>query len=272
MRTYTLLLAALLLAPAGGAAAQIAILNSTVQEASAAPGESHTGTIIVRNTTSEPQELKVYQTDYAFNADGATFYPEPGSTPRSNAAWISVSPSYVLLPPEADARIEYRVAVPAAGGAPMSGTHWSMLMVEPIAKGSAESAHGAPPGSRRGMGIQTRVRYGVQVVTHLGAEGTRTVQFSGTRTTGARNGNRTLEFDLANTGEVAYRPTLRLELYDSRGNSAGRFEAGRGLLYPGTSLRQRFDLGVLAAGSYYALIVADTGGESVFGARYELKL
>jgi hypothetical protein len=270
MRTCSLLLAASLLGMAGEAAAQIAILNSTVQEASATPGESYSGTIIVRNTTSEPHELKVYQTDYAFHADGTTLYSEPGSMPRSNAAWISISPSYVVLPPEADARIQYRVTVPAAGVAPKSGTHWSMLMVEPIARGSAESAHRALRGKRSGVGIQTHIRYGVQVVTHLGTEGVRTLQFAGTRTTGARN-EKTLEFDLVNTGELAYRPTLRVELYDREGNPTGKFETERGLLYPGTSLRQRFELGALPAGSYHALVIADVGGESIFGARYQLK-
>ena len=45
----------------------------------------------------------------------------------------------------------------------------------------------------------------------------------------------------------------------------------RGLLYPGTSLRQEFRLGTLAAGTYKALVVVDTGGDQVFGGQFTLQ-
>ena len=45
---------------------------------------------------------------------------------------------------------------------------------------------------------------------------------------------------------------------------------------PGSRLREtgllRFDLGAIPAGEYQALVVADAGGDQVFGAQYHLKL
>jgi hypothetical protein len=81
-----------------------------------------------------------------------------------------------------------------------------------------------------------------------------------------------LELEVANSGTLAYRPELRVELFDAAGNRAGTFSATRGLVYPGASIRQRFELGRLPAGDYQALVVGDSGGAEVFGAQYRLKL
>lgn len=256
------------LAP-GMAGAQIAIVSATVQEAEAAVGESYTGTIRLRNATAEPQELKLYQTDYAFQADGKTLYGEPGSTPRSNAAWITVSPSRATLLPGAETEIRYRVSVPATQAAPRTGTYWSMIMIEPIPRGSAESAQRAR--GRAVVGLETKTRFGVQVATHLRGTGTADLAFTATEAIQER-GAKVLRFDVQNTGDRAYRPALRVEVFNDRGESAGIFEAARGLLYPGTSLRHRVELGALPSGSYQALVVADTGDDRVFGAQYQLTL
>ncbi|HEX8209375.1 MAG TPA: hypothetical protein VF584_04230 [Longimicrobium sp.] len=251
------------------ASAQIAVLSSTVEERSAAAGESYEGTIRVRNTTGIAQEIKVYQTDYGFHSDGRTEYGDPGSTPRSNARWLSVSPARFTLAPGGEGTVSFRVAVPAAPAPGPRGSFWSLVMMEPIAAGSAESAQ-RPAGRKREVSIQTVTRFGVQVVTHLADEGERTLAFAPPRATVAAGGAKMLEVDVSNTGDRAYRPTLRLELFTADGAPAGRVESERGLVYPGTSLRQRFDLGRIPAGSYDALVVADAGEDAVFGARYKV--
>jgi hypothetical protein len=248
------------------AAAQIALSSSAVEERSAAPGTSYEGTFRVRNTSNRPQEIKVYQTDYAFSADGRTTFGEPGSGPRSNARWLSMSPARLTLAPNAEGTVSFRVAVPQGAA---RGSFWSMVMVEPIAAGSDESAQ--RPASRRAeMAVRTVTRFGVQVVTHLADEGERTLAFAPPRASVAAGGAKALEVDIRNTGDRAYRPTLRLELFDAEGRPAGKVESVRGLVYPGTSVRQRFELGRIPAGSYDALVVADTGDDAVFGARYRV--
>ncbi|HEY0035835.1 MAG TPA: hypothetical protein VGB66_04060, partial [Longimicrobium sp.] len=86
LRVLALVLAAI--AGSHAAHAQIAV-SSTVEERSAAPGESYTGTIRVRNTSGRAQEIKAYQTDYSFFADGRTVYAAAGTSARSNARWIT---------------------------------------------------------------------------------------------------------------------------------------------------------------------------------------
>jgi len=256
-----------LTAVATTARAQITVLGSGVEEHAARPGETYSGTLRLRNEGRQPEEARVYLSDYSFGADGRTVYAPAGSLPRSSARWIAFSPSQVRIAPGGEATVGYTVTVPA--GMTASGTFWSLVMVEGIAHGSPESTSGGRAARVR-VGVQPSIRYAVQIATTLGAA-TPQVRFASARAYAA-GGGKVLELDLANAGEVAYRPEIRVELFDEAGHKAGVFSSRRGLLYPGTSLRQTFDLGAVPAGTYQALVVADAGGDQVYGAQYRLKL
>ncbi|HET6566508.1 MAG TPA: hypothetical protein VFG50_01000, partial [Rhodothermales bacterium] len=76
--------------------AQVAVVSGLSEEHTAQPGETYQGAIQVRNQTAESQEVRVYQTDYLFYADGTNVYGAPGSTRRSNASWITYNPDYFV--------------------------------------------------------------------------------------------------------------------------------------------------------------------------------
>jgi hypothetical protein len=184
---------------------------------------------------------------------------------------VSFTPSSVIIPAHAEVPVEVTVRVPAAAAMPLAGTYWSALMVEGIPKGSAESSR-AEPKARVTVGLETTMRYAVQFATHIQDTGLRKMDFAGTKVIATPLGAKTLQFDVQNSGERAYRPLLRTELYNEQGTLVGKFENQRGLLYPGSSLRQQHDLGTVPPGTYKALVIADTGGDEVFGAQYTLKL
>lgn len=256
-----------LAAAATQAHAQITVLGNGVEEHAAQPGETYSGTLRLRNEGRQAEEARVYLSDYSFAADGRTVYAPAGSLPRSSARWIAVSPSHVRIAPGGEATVGYTVTVPA--GTAASGTFWSLVMVEGVAHGSPESTAGGRAARVR-LGVQPSIRYAVQIATTLGSAAPR-VSFVSARAYAA-GGGKVLELELANAGEVAYRPEIRVELFDEAGRKAGAFTSRRGLLYPGTSLRQTFDLGTVPAGTYQALVVADAGGDQVYGAQYRLKL
>jgi hypothetical protein len=110
----------------------------------------------------------------------------------------------------------------------------------------------------------------VQVATHLPSAGSRQVRLTRQGFLRDSTGARVLDMVVENTGERAYRPNLWIELYDARGVMRKRIEQQRGLLYPGTSLKQRFSFGALPAGVYKALVFADTGDDTVSAAQYRL--
>lgn len=241
---------------------QVSVLSSTVEEHTGAPGESYTGRIAVSNTTADSQAVRIYQTDYQFHANGTSSFDQAGSTPRSNAHWISLQSAQVVVGPHSIASVPYTVVIPRTDS--LRGTYWSVVMVEGV--GAPASLHAAA--DRPQVGISTVIRYAVQVATHIGSTGTRTIHLSAPHASQKPDSGAFIDVDVENTGQRAYRPQLWIELYDAQGKLRGSAKQSRGLLYPGTSLHQRFALGALPPGTYKAVIYADTGEDSVYAAQY----
>ena len=141
-------------------------------------------------------------------------------------------------------------------------------MVEVVSKVSPESI--TEDKGKVKLGIRHAVRYGIQMVTHIGDTGARNLKFLSTRL--LKEGEaRVLQVHIENIGERWLRPFLWAELYDEKGSYIGRFEGGRLRIYPGTSARYRVDLSEVPKGKYKALVIADCGGEDVFGVTCTLK-
>jgi hypothetical protein len=255
-----LTLAALLAVGTSPASAQVSVVGSSVEERTAAPGERYEGSVLVRNASDRPQAVRVYQSDYSFFADGTSHFDAPGTTPRSNARWITPSVSTLSIPAQSDVAVTYVVTVPADS---LKGTYWSALMIE------GEVTPPASSGARE-IGLGAVVRYAVQLATHLQSSGSRTVSLTNQRLVADSAGVRTLELDITNVGERAHRPALWVEIYDRSGVQRAKVHQQRGLLYPGTSVRQRFTIANLPPGGYKAIVFADTGDDEVLAAQYTL--
>jgi hypothetical protein len=257
----------LCLAASFAARANVAINGPLTHEHVVEPGRSYAGSIEVQNQAETPQAIRVYQTDYFFYADGSAHYGEPGKLQRSNAGWITFTPKDVTVPPRDSVSIHYTIQAPSDDT--MLGTYWSILMVEPVDPGSPEAV-GSDPSVVR-LGVRQVLRYGIQIVTHVGTTGSRLLRFSQFRLT-AENGRKVLVVDLENGGERWLRPTLWVDLYDEKGTFVGKFDGGAQRLYPGTSARFRAELVGVQDAAYKALVVADCGGDDVFGANVNLNL
>lgn len=243
-------------------AAQIAVASDLVLEKEAGSGDTYEGTIQIRNTSGEFQEVRLYKTDYLFYASGESSYGDPGSHPRSNADWITLSSEQVKIPPGQTLPITFQVAVPA-GSNPLQGSYWSMVMVQAVETGQTSSSDG--------FSLKTQVRFGVQIVTHLLGTGERAVSLSNTQLVAEDDEERVLEVDIVNEGTLAIRPRVWLELYSASGTKLGEYEGSTLRIYPGTSVRNRIDLGDVNAGAYTAVLFVDAGSDDVFGAQYNLQ-
>lgn len=253
-----LVVAALGLPPA--LSAQVALYGGTVKEHTVRPGGTEEGSIRLTNKGEEPRRVRLYQTDYRFNAAGESEYPDPGSLNRTNAGWISLRLERTTIAPGENVEIPYRIRVPDSSRTEEpSGSYWSMIMVE--------VRDGAPEEIDRGVSLGTRLRYGVQVATHIGDSGSRELEYS-EQSVRTEEGERRFALTVRNTGTRAVRPEMGIELYDGAGQRLDSRIEQRGLLYPGTSLRQSFPLGDLESGSYQAMILADPGRGEVFAGQY----
>ena len=241
--------------------AQVIVIGELTQEKAAFPGESYNGTVMLQNIGTDSGEVKVYLQDYLFSFNGTSQYLKPGTVHRSNSAWITFSPKQVSVPPKERSIVNYTVNIPQIDT--LKGTYWSMLIVEPVSK--------IGPNPKMGITVHTIVRYGIQIITNIDDTGLRKLKFLHTKLL-KEKGKRFLQVDIENTGERILRPKLLVELYDGTGNKIGTYEAEAHRTYPGTSIRQRVDLTKVPVGTYKALVIADCGGDDLFGAQYTLKI
>ncbi len=245
----------------------VSVIGGLTRENTAGPGETIQGIIMLKNSSEQPLEVKIYQTDYQFFADGSNMYGEAGKLERSNAPWITFSPHRLVIPPKGTSKLNYSVTVPDSAN--LCGSYWSMIMVEEISQDSPESSGSDAPQFQ--LGIRQIWRLGIQMVTHIGNSGTRNLEFIKTALVKEET-NLLFLVDIENKGERWLRPFLWVELYDVQGHHLGRFEGQRLRIYPGTSARFRIDLNNVPPGSYKALVAADCGGDHVFGVNHTLNL
>jgi hypothetical protein len=257
-------LAAFLFLPSA-AFAQLLISSGLLQKKTAAPGQTYHETMVIRNGGIAEERVRLYQTDYRFYADGSNHFDDPGSNPRSNADWIQLPYSEIIIPPGHEEEVAYSVSVPAA--ADLIGTYWSIVMIQSITR-SILNPEQPVEGE---VAVTSGTRYAVQVVTHIGSSGSRSLVFS--KTAIERNGERyVLRINAANDGQRRLEPAFYMDLYSEKGAYIGRFESRRLGLYPGTSARILFPLTGMRPGRYKAQVVADAGGDDLFGAIYSLTL
>ena len=267
-RAVLLTLTFLLAAASAAARPSIAVIGSFSHEFTAEPGKSYEGDIDLKNVGDTAGEVKIFSTDYTFSADGRTAYGDPGLLPRSNARWITFSPSQLTVPPGETLSVHFTLQVPDDPS--LRGTYWSVLIVEPISESSPESVR--QQDQKATLTIRQVVRYGIQIIADLAPDAaTREIRFSKLDLQMVE-GRPTLSVDVDNTGERWLVGTLQVELYDAEGDYVGRFAGGAKRLFPGTGARYVVDLSGLERGSYQALLVLDSGGDDVFGADVTLVL
>ena len=262
-----IVLCLLLLPGATAHAANIDVVGDLLKEATVQPGGKSEGRIGIVNRSDTAQQVKVYQTDYLYTSDGKSTYGAPGSAARSNASWITIAPKELVIPPKTQSEVYYTIQVP--DNKDLSGSYWSVLMVEPVAADVLQpkvTGEGAVA-----IGMRTISRYAVEIITQIGETGKREIKFIGKRAV-VVDGKSVLQLDVANTGEYWLRQTARVDLYDATGAYVGRFESHRGHILPGCSSRCSVDLSGVTAGKYKALVVVDNGDQYVWGAQYDLDI
>jgi len=241
----------------------ITVIGSLTHEKVCHPGQTYEGQIIILNSGDQEEEVRLYQTDYRFFCDGTTNYDAPGQSPRSNSEWLEFSPSRFRIPPNEQTTVRYRITVPESQA--LIGTYWSVLMVEPVPAAIPASMTG------KSVGIATLMRYGVQMISHIGYTGNRQIQFINTQLV-RQDSLRLLQVDIENIGTKLARPLVWVELFSSDGISMGAVEGAAFRVYPGTSVRHHIELPAIEAGEYKALIVADCGDDDLFGINYSIKI
>jgi len=121
----------------GSVFAEIKIVDSSIREKTAKPGETYQDVFFVKNTSEKPVQLKVYQVNYQafFELDGNEG-DDTESVQGSNAEWITFKPLGVVVRARATIGINYTVNVPSVNE--LAGTYRSVIVVERISTAADE--------------------------------------------------------------------------------------------------------------------------------------
>ena len=119
------------------------------------PGSSQTQQITLRNKGKTEQSFIFNLSDWLTDETGEVKYFNPGTTPRSCAEWITVSPALVTLQPNEQATINVTMLVPNDD----PSTKWSTLFVQ-----SAVEQTGAKAVDKdMALGMQLALRIAVTI-------------------------------------------------------------------------------------------------------------
>jgi hypothetical protein len=250
----------------GSSCAAVIVIGSLARTTTIYPGAPFEGVIFLKNTGTQPADTRVSQADCLFRADGSNEYGEPGKAPRSNAGWMTVSPTQLKIAPGETLPVRYKGRVPA--NSRLRGTFWSMIMIQPSAAPASTPDGKMDP---RVVVVQSLLHYAIQIVTEIGESGTRSLQVKDRRIV-LGEGKRALQLDIANDGERLLMPMMTVELFDRQRVSIGRFDAGRARIFPMCSVRARIDLTGVPPGTYAAMMLLDSGDAQVTGAQYDLEI
>ncbi len=242
--------------------AGIIVTNGLTHRHQVQPASAQSGVIVLKNVGRKAKRFVVYFQDLPANCEGQELQiAAPGSTPRSNANWISVEVLDRVMAPGEEFPLKYEVNTPDSS---LKGSYWSLLMIEvknPIDTGQAE----------RGIRISSNVRYAIQIITDFASAEEAKLSFNSVELNKA-NGKKFIEARLFNEGGVVLLPDLKLELYDEEGILLFESHAKKKKLYPGQCKSFSIPLEKLNVGSYQAVIVADCGNSNLFGVTINLNV
>ena len=261
MRTLIRLLFLLTFATLTGA--EVTVPGSLTHENTLTPGQVIEGSIPIQNNGDEAATVKVSLTDYLYNASGETLFPDPGTNDRSNADWIEFSQKQLTVAPHTTYHMPYKLTVPKKES--LEGSYWSILLVEPISDPSAAIDE------KQALGVQTIIRYGIQVISHIQNTGAYDLKIS-EKKIAQEEQKRIFSLSVENLGSLMQSPLLSLELIDSSGKSAGKFTTSKQRLLPSCSTTYQLDLSSVPPGDYKAMAFLDHGDDALFGAKYDMKI
>jgi hypothetical protein len=93
--------------------AGLSVIGNLARTATIKPGDPFEGVILVKNNGQESADARLFQSDYLAHYDARMNTASPARGPRSNASWITVSPSRLKLAAGETQLVRYKGRAPA---------------------------------------------------------------------------------------------------------------------------------------------------------------
>ena len=241
--------------------AKVIVLSGLTNVGSANPGQIVEGEVLLQNIGDKEERILIYLNDLVQDCQTATSYAPVGTHPRSSGNWIELNAADRLLAPMEEFSLKYKVKVPEEKN--LRGSYWSILMVEivdPIKEDQLDY----------GIAMDSKIRYGVQLITNVGAEEPSVIEFAGVELN-QKDGGYVLSATAENISEFMVTPTMVLEVYNQDAELVLKTEVPFKKVYPKSCKTFELPIQNLEKGNYDALLVADYG-KDLFGTNLEFSI
>ncbi|HCN51629.1 MAG TPA: hypothetical protein DIT10_21515 [Chryseobacterium sp.] len=244
--------------------AGIVVLNGLTHSYKIENGKVYKGKIAIENTSSTPQNVKLFLQDFTYHADGTLNYTELHTNNRTNGNWIKLNTNLVMLKGKEKTEVFYEITVPNQALDP--GSYWSVIIVEPVDDIK-------PSDNKPGVNITSVVRYAIQVITDIETEKAKPdLKFENVKVE-KEEGKKTVKIAIANNGNLYCRPTASIEIYNRKtGKKIGIFSSLTMGLLPTTSKTFPIEISKVPPDQYTATIMATDEEENAFAINVELEV
>ena len=241
----------------------IVVTNGLTHLHAGAGGSTISGRIQLRNDGGKEERFLVYQQDLLLSCSQEPDYKVLGSHNRSLGSWLKTNVDERVLKPDESYEITYTITVP--NNVVDLGTYWDMIMVEvgePVSEKNAQ-----------GLTIQSKVRYGIQIITDIGVVESPKLIFEKIdfKKAEKEGESKTIQIKLRNDGKFLAMSKINLEIFDSVGEKIKVINGFQKKVYPGYCNDFDIELKDLPKGKYDGILVADNG-KDLFGENVTIEI
>ena len=259
-RFYSFLLILLCAATAPRSQATLGLMPMEVQQKITQADNRITDDVEIYNGGDAPVHISGSVVDFSLTTGGEYRYAEAGSTPRSCANWIKLSPAEFNLAPKKSMRVRYTITAPAGFNEEARAMMFFQSRPLPTQTGS-------------GVNILVSMRMGCKVFVTpsqklAGAPRISDMEFV--------NGPKQLaKVSLRNDGSATFRAKGTMEVQDETGRvvAQGELKPGRAQVLPGELRELAFEIiPRLAPGTYVLKTAIDSGAPQLLGGEFRCKV
>lgn len=239
----------------------ILVLNGLTHVHSIGKGNTISGKIQIKNSSSRESRVIVYKQDLLADCANSITYEDVNSHSYSLANWLRTNVDEKLLAPNEEYELRYTITIPDSQV--QQGTYWSVLMVE-----------GADPvkeEANNGIQVNSKVRYAVQVLADIGNYENPKLTFENVEYKKSDSKDKTISVLIKNTGQYSAKVSIALEIYNSKGEKIKTLEGLAKRVYPNNCNMFSIEINDLPKGKYEGILVADNG-KDLFGSNISLDI
>lgn len=241
--------------------ADVVILNGLTQEFKGISGNTLSGRIKMRNDGLVPEKMKIYKEELILICGQESTFKDTIPHENSMTTWLRTNVNEKVMDGKEEYDIVFEFTIPVGT---QHGSYYTMLMVEsdePIPSTDSKSK----------ITINTKVRYGITVLIHVGTYESPNLVFENVSIDKQSDNKQAIKILLKNTGTYSAVTKLVVEIY-SNGEKIKTFseQMGQiGRIYPNKCRKYETIIADLPKGKYDGIVVADNGTD-LFGSNITL--